>query len=47
MIRRESTRLVREPRQFRDGVGYAGLVAAYKRELDVLWHRLALKNRGI
>ena len=45
MIRRESTRLVREPLPFRDGVGYAGLVAAYKRELDVLWHRLALENR--
>ena len=30
----------------RDGVGYAELVAAYKCELDVLWHRLALENRG-
>ncbi len=45
MITRESTRLVREPLPFRDGIGYAGLVAAYKRELDVLWHRLALENR--
>ena len=45
MITRESTRLVREPRPFRDGIGYAGLIAAYKRELDVLWHRLALENR--
>ena len=29
------------------GVGYAGLVAAYERELDVLLHRLALENAGV
>ena len=34
-----------EQTENRDGIGYAGLVAAYKPELDVLWHRLALENR--
>ena len=42
MITRESTRLVREPRPFRDGVGYRlGLNAAADYRADARRHRAA------